>query len=164
MYQESPPQQPSSEPPIMKRKAEKVRKMHDDFQSLLDYKEKPLIELFHDCRSFVLELFPESNELLYHTHALTAVFSLSEKLSNAFCLLPIYTNHLNLGFSQGTRLDDPHGLLTGTGKLMRHIPIAKPTDYRNDRVAALLKSSVEVATESLKEPTRYIGQTFSKIK
>jgi len=41
----------------------------------------------------ILELYPNCNELIYHTHALTAVFSISDKLSDAFCMLPIYTNH-----------------------------------------------------------------------
>ena len=75
-----------------------TRPIHPDFQSLLDLKSKALIELFRDLRSYILQLAPDSIELLYHTHALTAVFSVSEKLSDAFCMIPIYSNHLNLGF------------------------------------------------------------------
>ena len=93
-----------------------IRPIHPDFQILLDRKSRPLIELFTDLRAFIWELCPTSNELLYHTHALTSVFSLSDRLADAFCMLPIYTNHLNLGFNKGTLLKNPHGLLIRDGR------------------------------------------------
>jgi hypothetical protein len=51
------------------------RPIHPDFQRLLDEKSDALIALFTDLRAFVLDVHPGANELLYHTHALTAVFS-----------------------------------------------------------------------------------------
>ena len=87
-----------------------ARPIHPDFQMLLDLKSRDLVNLFTDLREYILDLYPDSNELVYHTHALTAVFSISDKLSDAFCMLPIYTNHLNLGFNKGTLLKDPHKL------------------------------------------------------
>lgn len=141
-----------------------LRPIHKDFQNLLDLKDKELVALFSDLRAFILELHPDSNELLYHTHALTAVFSISEKLGDAFCMLPIYTNHLNLGFNKGTRLKDPHGLLTGTGNLIRHIDVKKPADYRNPKVKALIKEAIAFAIKDMDKPTKTTGTTISKIK
>ena len=140
------------------------RPIHPDFVRLLDRKEAPLIALFTDLRAFVLELAPESNELLYHTHALTAVFSVTDKLSDAFCMLPIYTNHVNLGFNKGTLLKDPHGLLTGTGTLIRHVPVQTPKDYRNARVRALVTAALRHAVDDLESPSKVNGRTISKIK
>lgn len=140
------------------------RPIHPDFQYLLDFKDQEVIVLFSDLRQYILELHPDSNELLYHTHALTAVFSISEKLSDAFCMLPIYTNHLNLGFNKGTRLTDPNKLLTGTGKLIRHIDVKKPSDYRNPKVAELIKEAIDFAIKDMDKPTKSIGKTISKIK
>ena len=140
------------------------RPIHPDFVRLLDRKEAPLIALFTDLRAFVLELAPESNELLYHTHALTAVFSVTDKLSDAFCMLPIYTNHVNLGFNKGTLLKDPHGLLTGTGTLIRHVPVQTPKDYRNARVRALVTSALRHAVDDLESPSKVSARTISKIK
>ncbi len=79
---------------------EKLRKIHPDFLYLLEFKEQKLIDLFKDLREYILEIHPDSNEILYHTHALTTVFSISDKLGDAFCMLPIYTNHLNLGLTK----------------------------------------------------------------
>ncbi len=140
-----------------------IRSIHPDFLFLLELKEKKIIEVFKDLRNFILEIHPASNELLYHTHALTAVFSISEKLQDAYCMIPIYTKHLNLGFNKGTRLKDPHQLLTGTGNLIRHIPIDIPTDYRNKKVKDLVKSAVDFAIKDMDKPTKLIGQTISKI-
>jgi hypothetical protein len=77
----------------------KTRPIHPDFLELLQLKEQGLIDLFTGLRSFIIKLYPQCNELLYHTHALTAVFSVSDKLAGAFCMIPVYTSHLNLGFN-----------------------------------------------------------------
>jgi hypothetical protein len=142
----------------------KSRALHPDFQLLLDLKEQQVVDLFCDAREYILELYPDCNELLYHTHALTAVFSISDKLSDAFCMLPIYNNHVNLGFNKGTLLKDPHHLLTGTGNLIRHIDIKKPADYRNAKVKALLKEAIAFAINDMEKPSKSIGTSISKIK
>lgn len=141
-----------------------VRQIHPDFLPLLELKEQGLIALFKDLRAYILEIYPDSNELLYHTHALTAVFSISDKLTDAFCMLPIYTNHLNLGFNKGTLLADPHQLLTGTGNLIRHIPVATPAHYRNKKVKDLVKAAVDLAIKDMDKPAKAVRQTISKIK
>jgi hypothetical protein len=142
----------------------KARPIHPDFLFLLDFKDKKLIDLFKDLRAFILDIYPDSNELLYHTHALTTVFSISDKLADAFCMLPIYTNHLNLGFNKGTLINDPHKLLTGTGNLIRHIPVDTAKDYRNKNVRDLIKAAIDFAIKDMDKPTKAIGTTISKIK
>ena len=140
------------------------RPIHPDFQFFLDFKDQEVIALFSDLRQYILELYSDSNELLYHTHALTAVFSISDKLSDAFCMLPIYTNHLNLGFNKGTLLKDPNKLLTGTGNLIRHIDVKSPKDYRNPKVKALIREGIDFAIKDMDKPTKSVGKTISQIK
>lgn len=142
----------------------KAKPIHPDFLFLLEFKERKIIELFKDLREYILEIYPDSNELLYHTHALTTVFSISDKLADAFCMLPIYTNHLNLGFNKGTLISDPHHLLKGTGNLIRHIPVDAPADYRNKKVKDLIKSAVDFAVKDMDKPTQTVGGSISKIK
>jgi hypothetical protein len=141
-----------------------TRPIHPDFQFFLDFKSQNVIDLFRDLRQYILELYPDSNELLYRTHALTAVFSISDKLSDAFCMLPIYTDHLNLGFNKGTLLKDPNNLLTGTGNLIRHIDIKGRKDYRNPKVKALIKEAIGFAIKDMDKPAKSVGKTISKIK
>lgn len=140
------------------------RPIHPDFQFFLDFKDQDVIDVFKDLREYILELYPDCNELVYHTHALTAVFSISDKLSDAFCMLPIYTNHLNLGFNKGTLLKDANKLLTGTGNLIRHIDVKKTSDYRNPKVKALIQEAIDFAIKDMDKPTKSIGKIISKIK
>jgi len=142
----------------------KLRAIHPDFQYLLDFKEQEIIDLYSDLRQYILELYPDSNELLYHTHALTVVFSISEKLGDAFCHIPVYSEHINLGFNKGTLLNDPHSLLKGTGKLIRYIEVKQQRDYRNSKVETLTKEAIEFAINDMDKPTKSIGKTISKIK
>ena len=130
----------------------------------MDFIDQILIELFSDLRQSVLDLYPDCNDLIYHTHALTAAYSISDKLSDAFCMLPIYTNHLNLGFNKGTLLKDPHGILKGTGKLIRHISVTTPKDYRNPKVISLVREAIDFAINDMDKPSKSMGKTISKIK
>ena len=87
-----------------------TREIHPDFWNHLKYKDQGLIDLYIGLREFILSIHPKGNELLYHTHALTSLYSVSEKMSDAFCMIPIYTNHFNLGFNKGALLNDPDNL------------------------------------------------------
>jgi hypothetical protein len=140
------------------------RPIHPDFQYYLDFKSREVIELFTDLRTFVLGLCPQANELLYHTHALTSVFSLSDKLSDGFVMLPIYTNHVNLGFHKGALLQDQGRLLKGTGKLIRHIPVSTAEDYRNEQVETLVNAAIDFVREDMNGSEKKTGMTISKIK
>ena len=140
------------------------RPVHSDFQRLLDFKSGELIQLYNGVRSLILNLCPECNELLYHTHALTSVYSLSEKLSDAFCMIPIYTNHLNLGFNKGNLLEDSNRLLKGTGNLIRHVEVKTATDFEKPEVADLILEAIAFAKTEMTKPSKFEGKTFSKIK
>jgi hypothetical protein len=41
----------------------------------------------------------------------------------AFAYVDAFTAHVNVGFFRGAELDDPAGLLEGTGKFMRHVKL-----------------------------------------
>lgn len=141
-----------------------ARPIHPDFQILLGLNGKRAIELFKDLRLHILEIYPECNELLYHTHALTSVFSVFDKLSDAFCHIPIYSEQINLGFNKGALLKDEHGLLQGTGKLIRHIRVTQPSDFKNPKVERLVSNSIGLALEDIDSQLRTKGKTISKIK
>lgn len=140
------------------------RSIHDDFAYFLKLKEQKLIELFFELRLVVIKAYPDCNEILYHTHALTAVYSISEKMSDGFCHIPIYANHLNLGFNKGTLLSDPHQLLQGTGKLIRHIPIKHKADLKNKAIKQLIKNAIDYSVQDMEKKPKMTGATISKIK
>ncbi|MEM9299087.1 MAG: DUF1801 domain-containing protein [Bacteroidota bacterium] len=122
-----------------------TRPLPDLIESGLQLKDISLVELFISVRNLVLHLAPDCIELAYDTHALTSVFSHSPKLSEAFCHLPVYKSHLNLGFNKGALLNDPEQRLKGTGKLIRHIPVSSIEDVENTYVKSLIKQAVSIS-------------------
>ena len=140
------------------------REIHPDFLKHLKRKDQKLINLYLGLRDYILSVHPKSNELLYHTHALTSLYSVSEKMGDAFCMIPIYTNHFNLGFNKGTLLDDPNNLLQGTGKWIRHITIDKETDFNNEKVRDLIENAIALALEDTTSKQLNRSLVISKIK
>lgn len=85
-------------------------------------------------------------------------------MGNGFVHIPIYANHLNLGFNFGAHLPDPHNLLTGTGKSIRHIPVTSISDIDKQEVKELIHQAVQYSFDHLMEKDIKTGQTISKIK
>ena len=60
---------------------------------------------------------PDVRELL-HDGAATACID-----DAAFAYVAAFRSHVNVGFFRGAELPDPHELLEGTGRLMRHVKL-----------------------------------------
>ncbi|MGF1545096.1 MAG: DUF1801 domain-containing protein [Parvularculaceae bacterium] len=138
--------------------------IHPDFERVLSDKPVPQQFLYRDVRSMVLGVYPDSNELLYHTHALSSVYSVSRQLKHAFCHIAVYGQHLNLGFNSGTELNDPAGLLTGTGSRIRHVPVDSPSVLENADLVALIEQAVAHALDKLGGPATDKNHLISKVK
>lgn len=75
-----------------------------------------------------------------------------KKMSEAYaCALP-YADHVNLAFYRGVDLPDPTGLLRGTGKAMRHLPLARPEQADDPAIRALLVAAREERRQALRIP------------
>ncbi len=54
-----------------------------------------------------------------------------------FAYVNVFRAHLNVGFFFGAELPDPHGLLEGTGRFMRHVKVRPERSPDPERAAAL---------------------------
>jgi Domain of unknown function (DU1801). len=79
-------------------------------------------------------------ELLHDGHPTACVGDAAFGYVNAF------RDHVNVGFFRGAEIDDPKGLLEGTGRFMRHV---KLRPERNVDAAALMKL-IETAYADMK--------------
>ena len=138
-------------------------RIHPDFERILSDKPLPMQLLYRDTRQLVLQACPACNELLYHTHALSSVYSLSDKLKHAFCHIPVYSNHINLGFNFGSDLDDPEGILSGSGKKIRHVAIRESSELSHPAIARLIADAVLLAERQLDGSRKIEAQVISKI-
>lgn len=58
-----------------------------------------------------------------------------------FGYVGVFKAHANVGFFHGAELEDPSGLLEGTGKHMRHVKIKPETDLDIAALAALIDAA-----------------------
>jgi hypothetical protein len=59
-----------------------------------------------------------------------------------FAYVKSFKHSVNFGFWRGAELDDPHGLLQGTGEKMRHIKLAGVDDIREEALAGFVRQAV----------------------
>ncbi|TWB44489.1 uncharacterized protein DUF1801 [Nitrospirillum pindoramense] len=61
----------------------------------------------------------------------------------AFAYVGAYTAHASVGFFHGADLDDPTGLLQGTGKRMRHVKLRWGQDHDAVALRALIAAAYQ---------------------
>jgi len=59
----------------------------------------------------------------------------------AFAYVNAFSAHVNVGFFQGAALDDPAGLLEGTGKRMRHVKVRWGGPVNEAALSALIATA-----------------------
>jgi hypothetical protein len=70
-----------------------------------------------------------------------------------FAFMKAARNHVTLGFWRGVELDDPKGLLEGSGSKMRHVKIKAPEDIKKTALRAMVKQAVNL-NQADGDPTR----------
>ena len=59
----------------------------------------------------------------------------------AFAYVNAFTAHVNVGFFRGADLPDPHRLLAGTGKFMRHVKLRPDRDLDENALTQLIEGA-----------------------
>jgi hypothetical protein len=99
--------------------------------------------LFLDARRLVLGAAPDADELIYDAYnAVSAAYTFTGRLAEAFCHVAAYSAHVNLGFNRGAELPDPAKVLRGSGAKIRHVHIAARSDLAAPALRRLVKAAV----------------------
>jgi hypothetical protein len=97
-------------------------------------------------RSFVAKSQPDANQLIYDGYnAVSIVFSLSDKMRDAFCHLAVYKNHVNFGFNRGAEIKNPDLKLEGKGKLIRHYKVNDLKNLPKEELSMLLEKALKIS-------------------
>src|SRR5215475_10110935 len=59
----------------------------------------------------------------------------------AFGYVNVFKDHVNVGFFRGDEIADPHGLLEGNGKFMRHVKLRPEHDVDDAALTGLIEVS-----------------------
>jgi hypothetical protein len=100
-------------------------------------------DLASRTRSLIVDVYPEVVEVPWPRQNVAGYGIGPKKMSEHFCYIALYKDHLNLGFNQGAELPDPEGLLQGPGKMLRHMKIAESEDLHNPALRRLLEAALD---------------------
>jgi len=81
------------------------------------------------------------------------------ELNGAFCLLMVGKNHVTFGFTQGTSIHDPDGLLEGTGKNLRHVKLKKPEQVDHPGLRRLIQEAAALNGQAPVNSAMRTGKT-----
>ena len=95
----------------------------------------PLGDIAHRWFEVMRKCGDDVRELLHDGHPTACVGEAAFGYVNAF------RDHVNVGFFRGAEIDDPNGLLEGTGKLMRHVKLRPEQDVDAKALKKLIGSA-----------------------
>lgn len=105
-------------------------------------------EILKEMRVKIFALMPGAIEEL-DTKANMLAYQLQPGyMGTVFTLMPVKT-HITVGFYNGATLPDPHGLLTGAGKVHKHVKLRSLDQLNSAEFTQLLRSAVQAAQERL---------------
>jgi hypothetical protein len=113
-----------------------------DLDQLLARHSPEVREVFVALRSLVGEIMPDATEQLDLPDRLLA-FGFGPPggiriRDMAVALIP-HTAHVNVQLADGALLDDPSGIIEGTGKRIRHVKCRSPQEVARPALRALLE-------------------------
>jgi len=97
-------------------------------------------------REVVIDTAPEAKESIKWAQPVY-------EMNGPFCYMKAFKNSVNFGFWRGIELDDPEGLLQGTGAKMRHVKLTGIEDIDEDAFSDFVKQAVQLNLEK-GDPTK----------
>jgi hypothetical protein len=115
-------------------------------------------------RELIWQRYPESNELIYgKSRGLAVGWGFTDKAGDIFVSFACYTKHVNLGFHHSNLLDDPRGLLEGSGNQYRHFKVGRIEDFPQAYMEALMDAAWMNVHSALK-PKAKLSQGLTIVK
>jgi len=116
---------------------------HDPPRDLIKFLkpyDRAIQQLALGLRALVLEEMAPCHENIYDAYSAVAIgYGSSDRLGDGVLHIAVYGSGVNLGFNHGATLDDPRGILKGTGKRIRHISIKTPSDLERPEIRSYIK-------------------------
>lgn len=104
------------------------------------------------ARADLRRLIPKGYELVYDSHnALIFAFGPTARASELVISIAGYPNWVALLFARGKALEDPQGLLEGSGATMRSLRLSPFSVLRSRPVRALIRQALAAQADSFKQ-------------
>ena len=114
---------------------EKIKEVTDYIEQATEEQKEILISL----RDLIAKTIPSANESFKWSRP---VYSIEKD----FCYLQFTKKHINLGFFNFEKIEDPNNLIEGTGQKMRHIKIKNQAAMDKKILAKMVKQAAKKIT------------------
>ena len=112
------------------------------------------------------------HENIYDAYSAVAIgYGPTDRVSDGIVHIAVYAKGVNLGFNHSATLEDPLGILLGTGKQIRHLAMRTTEDLTRPEVRAYIRRALETERDDarkLGEPvaarSRKGGRVISVVK
>ncbi len=94
-------------------------------------------EIVSEVRKFVLAAVPEAEEAIKWAQPVYSV-------NGPFAYIKAFKSSVNFGFWRGVDIDDPGGLLQGSGEKMRHVKLTNLDDVDQGAFTDFVKQAVSL--------------------
>ena len=103
-------------------------------------------ELALGLRARVLTVMPNAHEFVWDaTNAVSLAYTPTTRWQDSVVHIASYTKWVNLGFNDGASLDDPLGILAGTGSHVRHVRFSAVGDLEAPWLDEYLRAAMDNA-------------------
>jgi hypothetical protein len=118
----------------------------------------PVRPIVQAARDAIKSVAPNAEEVPYHNvqpKSKTMMWKLAHYKLNGEEVVGFgtFTNHSALFFYRGRELDDPGGLLQGSGKDSRFVTLRAPEDAKSPAVTRLLRQAFKLSKSSARAET-----------
>ncbi len=94
-------------------------------------------EVVSAVRFIILQNAPEAKESIKWAQPVY-------EINGPICYIKAFKNSVNFGFWRGVDIDDPGGLLQGTGGKMRHVKLTSLNDVNESVFSGFVKQAVRL--------------------
>jgi hypothetical protein len=110
----------------------------------------PVAKLGESVLAELRARLPQAELLVYDNYnALGVGFSPDQKAAHVILSLVWYPRWVSLFFFKGPLLNDPAGLLEGSGSTVRHVKIHRLADFRRPEIDAPIAQALDMAAPPL---------------
>jgi hypothetical protein len=100
--------------------------------------------------AFMTARLPTATRLVYDNYnALVVGFGAGPKVADIIFSIALYPRYVTLFFARGAELPDPHGLLEGGGKGVRHVKLRLISRIETREISELMDAALAIATPPL---------------
>ena len=115
---------------------------HGRFEDILAMASPSLKRLCESLRRVITSLDRDYVEVVWPRQKIASFGVGPKKMTEHYAYIALHSSHVNLGFYHGASLSDPHDMLEGTGKELRHIKLRDVSAANKRAISDLLREAM----------------------